>query len=330
MKPWGGVNSTDALLILKHYVGMIQLTGVRLLAADVVNNGYVNTVDALAVQKRFIGSISTFPAGDWYFENPYLVLDGSISVTQDIKGLCYGDADGSYNPPAKSTEDIQLVNKGELSGISGQSMNLPVRVNENISVAAISLSLTLENNQLNISGILGPDGSSDDLVWSRNGNSLSISWVSLSPVNLQKNDALITIICHSNESPSSEAFTPFSSCSGEIVDFNANKYDISSLSIPSVHLNGIDTGYSINCAPNPFSDNIAINFATITDERFTLSILDPESRVLWQTNEVLTSGKHTIYWDGTDLSGNRINNGVYFLKVSSEKLNTVIRILKID
>ncbi len=330
MKPWGGVNSTDALLILKHYVGMIQLTGVRLLAADVVNNGYVNTVDALAVQKRFIGSISTFPAGDWYFENPYLVLDGSISVTQDIKGLCYGDADGSYNPPAKSTEDIQLVNKGELSGISGQSMNLPVRVNENISVAAISLSLTLENNQLNISGILGPDGSSDDLVWSRNGNSLSISWVSLSPVNLQKNDALITIICHSNESPSFEAFTPFSSCSGEIVDFNANKYDISSLSIPSVHLNGIDTGYSVNCAPNPFSDNIAINFATITDERFTLSILDPESRVLWQTNEVLTSGKHTIYWDGTDLSGNRINNGVYFLKVSSEKLNTVIRILKID
>jgi len=66
--PWGGVNSIDALLVLKHFTGVIQLNPMQILAADVDASGYVNSTDALQIARRFTGIISSFPAGDWVFE----------------------------------------------------------------------------------------------------------------------------------------------------------------------------------------------------------------------------------------------------------------------
>jgi hypothetical protein len=94
---WGGVNSVDAQLILKQFVGITSLTGVRLLAADVDASGYVNSIDALQVAKRFTGLISSFPGGDWVFLPTTIQYNGTRLI-QQLKGLCNGDVNGSYNP----------------------------------------------------------------------------------------------------------------------------------------------------------------------------------------------------------------------------------------
>ncbi len=65
-KPWGGGNSNDALLILKHFAVNPPLTGLYLKAADVNASGVVNSSDALLVAQRFVTLITSFPAGDWY------------------------------------------------------------------------------------------------------------------------------------------------------------------------------------------------------------------------------------------------------------------------
>ncbi|HRY33876.1 MAG TPA: C25 family cysteine peptidase [Bacteroidales bacterium] len=96
--PWGGGNSSDALMILKHFVGLSPLSGMNLEAADVDNNGYINSVDAFYVQKRFVGIISSFPAGDWVFETNAITLGLLDNITLNIKGLCVGDVNGSFFP----------------------------------------------------------------------------------------------------------------------------------------------------------------------------------------------------------------------------------------
>ena len=93
---WGGVNSLDALLILKHFVGINILTGIKLKAADLDGNTHVNSVDALFAAKRFAGSINSFPSGDWVFEHPQINITGNNSI--HIKGLCTGDVNGSFLP----------------------------------------------------------------------------------------------------------------------------------------------------------------------------------------------------------------------------------------
>ncbi|MHC1705933.1 MAG: kelch repeat-containing protein [Bacteroidales bacterium] len=95
---WGGGNAVDALQIMRHFVGSTTLTGLRLSAADVDNSASINAVDALAVMRRFVGMISTFNAGNWVFEIPAINVNAGDTITVNIKGICYGDVDGSFNP----------------------------------------------------------------------------------------------------------------------------------------------------------------------------------------------------------------------------------------
>lgn len=89
---------TDALLIMRHFVGMAPLlSGLNLLAADVSGDHFPNAIDALFCERRYVQAINSFPTGDWIFENPTVEIIGS-SVTQDIFGLCHGDVNGSGQP----------------------------------------------------------------------------------------------------------------------------------------------------------------------------------------------------------------------------------------
>ncbi|MEI6576571.1 MAG: choice-of-anchor L domain-containing protein [Bacteroidota bacterium] len=96
---WGGVNSADALMIIKYFVSLLGLSGLPLLAADVNDDNVVNSKDALLVVKRFTGVILEYPMHrDWVFETHSIIVPGIAPVSCNIKGLCYGDVNGSYIP----------------------------------------------------------------------------------------------------------------------------------------------------------------------------------------------------------------------------------------
>lgn len=96
--PWGGANAADALLILKHFVGMGLLNMIFLDAAETDNSGYINSSDALSVMKRFTGLVNAFPAGDWVFEKKTISIAGEGIYQLNIRGLCVGDVNASYVP----------------------------------------------------------------------------------------------------------------------------------------------------------------------------------------------------------------------------------------
>lgn len=97
-KPWGGGNAGDALRILKHFTGLNPLFGLQLKAADADSSTFVNTSDALLVLKRFVGMINGFPAGDWILETNIQNVTSPGTVTANLKILCTGDVDGSFIP----------------------------------------------------------------------------------------------------------------------------------------------------------------------------------------------------------------------------------------
>jgi hypothetical protein len=97
-KAWGGVNITDALLTMKHFVGLDSLQGLFLESGDVNASNIINSIDALQIQKRFVGLLNSFVADDWLFENPQISITGSATYNVDIRCLCSGDVNGSYHP----------------------------------------------------------------------------------------------------------------------------------------------------------------------------------------------------------------------------------------
>ena len=55
-----GIDSTDALMVLQHIVGIRTLTGTQLLAADVDGVDGVTSTDALTILQYIVGSIKSF------------------------------------------------------------------------------------------------------------------------------------------------------------------------------------------------------------------------------------------------------------------------------
>ncbi|MCX6269861.1 MAG: carboxypeptidase regulatory-like domain-containing protein [Bacteroidetes bacterium] len=96
--PAGGWNAIDALAVMRHFTLITPLTGMKLLAGDADGTGYLNAIDALLIQKRFVGLITTFTPGDWIFEEKTITVSSGATLTENVKGICTGDTNGSYLP----------------------------------------------------------------------------------------------------------------------------------------------------------------------------------------------------------------------------------------
>ncbi|MCX6270581.1 MAG: hypothetical protein NTU44_05055 [Bacteroidetes bacterium] len=127
-KAWGGGASNDALLIMKHFVGLNILPPLPLKASDLDVSSSVNSVDALLVMKRFVGMINSFLSGDWAFEMDLVVVSGSSNIVHDIKGLCFGDVNGSYNPPGCSPYPTEADAGPDQSAIQGNTATLAANI----------------------------------------------------------------------------------------------------------------------------------------------------------------------------------------------------------
>ena len=66
--PWGGVNSTDALIIRKYLISEYTLDSLQMKAADINGNGSINSTDALLIRRRLAGIDAGFSAGDWVLQ----------------------------------------------------------------------------------------------------------------------------------------------------------------------------------------------------------------------------------------------------------------------
>lgn len=96
--PWSGVNSTDAFLVLKHFVQLSALSGLAVHAADVDQSQDINSLDALLIARRFTGQITSFPAGNWASEHLTVQTGDSDTTNVVLTALCMGDVDQSHIP----------------------------------------------------------------------------------------------------------------------------------------------------------------------------------------------------------------------------------------
>ncbi|MFM8317559.1 MAG: hypothetical protein ACKOAV_04200, partial [Bacteroidota bacterium] len=96
---WRGVNTTDALVAMRHFTGAMTLTGIRLQAGNVNNRGLVNGQEALRITQRTVDRNLPFLSGDWAFTpTPVQVQFGDMLVNVPVPALCYGDVNATYFP----------------------------------------------------------------------------------------------------------------------------------------------------------------------------------------------------------------------------------------
>lgn len=308
-KPWGGVNANDALLVLKHFTTLLLLSPFKALAADVNGSNYVNTTDALMIARRYVGLITSFPVGDWLFENPTVVLPSAGYITQNFNGLCYGDVNGSNIPQTKEGSQVQ-IEKGENLYLSkGEIIAIPVISTSDVDLGSISLRLAYPTQAIDILDVVSPGGEGN-LLYHTDDGQLNIAWFGLVPMKLKAGDMILQIkarIIQFDQGAVSFSLLPGSECGSP----EAEIIDNVKFEIPSLILNEANESI-LEIYPNPFISNTIISYTLPESGHTSIIVCNLLGEALYTLQDKnMPEGKHQYEW----MPGN-IAAGIYYCKIT--------------
>ena len=322
-KPWGGVNSIDALIIMQHFVNIDTLTGLKLGAADVDNSSAVNTTDALYVMQRFVNMINFFPAGDWLFETKTVTIIGS-DVINDFLGLCYGDVNGSNIPGTKMSPTVDLVTEGISEIQSYEEFVVPIKVSTDMDVSAISLILDYPENMVEVVDVTIENQNRkssvhESLMFNASDGKLIIAWYSLSPLSLKADDALLILKLKTIRKLENEDIIITLNGESQLGDPEANVIENVKLNIPKLVITDNNTFYSLKQNyPNPFDNITNIEYQIPENGHVTLSVFNMlGEKIAVLVREDQTEGLYKVRYDRSELTP-----GVYMYRLEVKGTNT--------
>ena len=322
--PWGGVNSTDALLVLNHFAQINLLTGLNLSAADVNNSHTINGTDALFIMKRYSGLITSFPSGDYLYHSDTVIVNGN-QITNNIRMICYGDVNASNTPAKKSSSTVGLVHEGSLLVSSFDEFDLTVKLKTGMQIGAASLGFYFPKEYIDIVGAKLVNGNTG-FPWSSIDGLFKMGWCDINSLNIN-NDGVVIILRIKTKDlsslTSSIALDIFEEC--EFADPLAIPNEMEVVSIPTItttalgiELNNSITGLSVY--PNPITAKSIISFNLDKPGNIQITLVDILGH---QINEIVsgnyTSGNHQV-----ELYSKGLKPGIYFLKYTYNSNNQTI------
>ncbi|HOY32564.1 MAG TPA: T9SS type A sorting domain-containing protein [Bacteroidales bacterium] len=309
--PWGGVNSTDALLVRRASIGLSVLNRLQDTAADVNHSNTISSTDALLIRRRVVGQIDNFQIKDIVFLKDTIVL-ADTNITHDIKTLCAGDVNGSFTPVMLKNSGIELFEKGEIFTNRDQNIDLPILCENMIQPAAVTLIIDYPEKFADVEGI---SSSLPGLLYSARKGKVVIAWDSLSPAVFNSNDVLCVLHLKVSENASEKDNIALSlDAASEFADKTADIMHGVRLSYPDIRITpDLDFELSQN-HPNPFRGETEIGYVLPEEGNVLLKaydVLGQEVGTLVST--VQKAGKYTIRFDGSGLK-----SGAYYYKITVE------------
>jgi len=327
-KPWGGVNATDALLVKLHTIAQtgFVLTDLPLKAGDVNLSSSVNSTDALLLQLRSVGLINTFDAGNWVYANTSSISVPALGeVSNDIQALCTGDVNASYPILTSSkSESFTNLQKEEVVQVNNsQEIEIPIRVNDMLSLGAVSLNLSYNQSLVEVTEVTSKlEGINYNIV---NGK-VMVAWSNVSPVTLQNNDILLTLKVKAKDAISSSDNIFSYGDNTEFADGNGRIVHFSALKVNALETNTNNNGISVY--PNPYRDNAVVDYTLVESGSVKLSIYNSVGqRLNVLVDEYKSAGNYKLNLNTLDLP-----NGIYSCEIiingETSKYKKVIKLVK--
>ena len=316
VQTWGGVNATDALLILNHTVHISTLTGIKLAAADMNLSSTVNATDALYAMNRFTGNISSFPSGDLFMEIDTVIVDIS-HVTYNLKMLWFGDVNGSYFPTSKKAgTSVSLAVGGLMEVPSFTEFNLPITIKKSAEVGAISFGFFYPEEFFEITGVTMAENRNNFIHSAKNGL-FRFAWSDLNPVSPKDEEMIVTVKMRSQDlSGLMDGFTFGLYDESEFADRLGQVIPDVILDIPGIKsktygIDDPDMQFFLNVHPNPFRDFTTIDFTLNTESSVTVNLCDLFGKIVKSIEATsYLAGSHRVL-----IKRDNIAPGIYLLKV---------------
>jgi hypothetical protein len=326
--PWGGVNSTDALVTLNHFTQVLPLTGIKLRAGDVNLSNTVNATDALFEMKRYTGMITSFPSGDYFTKTDTVVINGR-QANCNYQMILYGDVNASFAPLSKSTQGVvELVNEGLIMVPSLTDFDLPVKVQAGMVTGAISIGFHYPQEYFEIHGATLASVASD-FSWTAANGLFRMAWCCQLPMILPGNAIIVTLHMRSKDLSTLTAPVAIKLYeTSEFADGQANAIEGVVLTVPEISAMLSNGGVS----PLPLEIKVSKGNGVIISIQnpFTVSagiiLVDMAGKMVAEKSERgLHPGKNSIALDYGSLPP-----GMYLVRVTLEMNGQILpRVFKV-
>lgn len=281
-KPWGGVNATDALLIINHFSNTMLLGGIQRKAADVDANGVVNATDALQTMQRFVGLRNSLAAGDFVMNKDSVrVVEGRGNQNQDVTILAVGDVNSSYVPTIQQREEWNELERIGVLWAEGKRFSVPIHLLFACSPAGVSLEIRLPEG-VRVTGVrpnsrIRPGA----LVHASQGRDVRLAWYDLQAPQHQAGDVLCFLECEAEDTWNSGTTWQWGSAS-EIADHNGVVYENLRLAMPTLADRSGD--FQALIYPNPSSDDQFLKVYLREEVKLNARLMDAFGREVHSYN----------------------------------------------
>ena len=109
---------------------------------------------------------------------------------------------------------------------------------------------------------------------------------------------------------------------------NCTKVQLESMSFDETSKGNL----SITAFPNPFTDHINIQFKSTETGASQLEVFNNYGQLIHTKGIHLKMEKDRVYkleWDGRDINGNKVNSGIYYIKLSSGNASSIAKIIRL-
>ena len=330
----GGINSLDAIKVIRHSTGVEPLgNSYKEQAANVNGDAHINALDAIKIVRAAVG-LEALSSGDWSFDpSSYSFAPLTSDQTADFTAVRMGDVNGDWGPDGRagggSRDSVSVSFPVEPVVIGNEPSQYPMLVTGFDAIGAVSLRVAFEDSLLEYGGVTSEVPGvffTSNLV----GNEIRIEWYDptggASPITVGS-DTLLTIgVRLTGAEGDSCGFSFQASCAlGDAAgDPIGGVAYVDGVAVLSGGGTGADNEGTLSFGaahnyPNPFNPATMIEFTLERRESVSLTVYDLSGRLVRElvSNERLQAGVHRRTWDGRDTRGRPVASGVYFWQLDS-------------
>jgi sugar lactone lactonase YvrE len=308
-RPWGGVNATDALGISRYFTNLLSLSGLRRQVADVNLTASVNSSDALLVSKRYSLIINDFSSGDFAYSLDTFSIGQGDSVYLDLRSLCYGDVNASFNPSVTARSSwTTIADEDEILTSSG-SYFVDVKTSRVIDLGAVSLNLRLPEGVEVVSVRSMSKVSDEPVVYNQIGRNLRLAWYHLMPWRLMEGDDVIRLELKGR----AEGWLEMDETESELANSDGVALSGLPLTAARLRLQSSKAPLEASIFPNPASNRSSLNLILGQPSTLRVEVVDAIGRRVYQSHDpMLSAGEHRL-----ELPMDEWSDGQYYVLVQA-------------
>ncbi len=339
-----GVTTFDLVLITQHILG-VQLLGspYKIIAADATNDGVITTFDVVEFRKlilqivpalpnnnswRFVRSSHNFPNPTNPFTPPFPedITYNNIMQDQpngDFISVKIGDVTDDVNSQAFTSEEGEERYNGSLNlqvfekaMKAGEVIEYPVYAADFEKMLGLQLALALESAGMELVDVIPgalPDFTPANINMLKEKGEVLMSWISATPVSLNTDQPLFTLVLKANDAVGNVAdlIAISDKLLPEAYTADLRKQHIDIDIIPE--LTSAEAFKVFPNKPNPFNTETKIGFNLPEGAKVSLSVFNGAGELVMQQSQIGSQGYNEFVVTTNELP----DAGIYFYKVAT-------------